>query len=230
MTGEHIWSDWMNKLFPMSGVTFQGLGQDGSVTKQWPARNLNLKTKVVCGPCNNGWMSLMERDFAEPAMTDLILGNHIGELSRKRARGLSLFAFKTAVIVNRSLPQTEWFFTSSERYAFRKSLAIPNDVTMFLVGMEDVKGAGGAGGFNVSYPDRSLSLNICSFWVGQLGFQVVSARGFTAQKVESMPTPPSELTIRFYPELDLQVRWPRKRVLSVREFHDFSSRWNKIRR
>ena len=38
-------------------------------------------------------------------MTDLILGNPIGELSKKRARGLSFFGFKTAVIANRSLPE-----------------------------------------------------------------------------------------------------------------------------
>lgn len=222
----------MNKLFPMTGVTFRALGPDGSVTKEWAAPDLNMKTKVVCDPCNSGWMSLMERGLGEPAMTDLILGNRIGELSKKRARGLSLFAFKTAVIANRSLPESEWFFTASERYAFRQSLTIPNDVTMFLVGMEDVKGAGGCRGFNVFYPDRNhhnLSLNVCSLWVGQLGFQVVSARGLKAEKVECPPTQPG-LICRFYPTLDPQISWPRKRVLGVKEFNDFSNRWTMIRR
>ena len=221
----------MNKLFPgMTGVTFHNMERDGTVVKEWGAPNLNMKTKVVCELCNNRWMSSMERDAAEPAMTDLILGNPIGELSRKRARGLSLFAFKTAVIANRSLPASEFFFTQSERYAFRKSLTIPRDVTMFLVGMENVKG-GGIGSFNVLYPKGSrpkLSLNICSFWVGQLGFQVVSARALMAQKFESLPAT-SDLTVRFYPDLEPQIRWPRKRVLSAQAFHDFSNRWNAIR-
>lgn len=232
ITGEHVWSDWMNKLFPMTGVTFQALGPDGSLTKQWQAQDINMKTKVVCDPCNSGWMSRMERDFAEPAMIDLILGNRIGELSRKRARGLSFFAFKTAVIVNRSLPESEWFFGPLDRYAFRKSLTIPNDVTMFLVGMEDVKGAGGVRHFNVFYPNtnrHNLTLNVCSFWVGHLGFQVVSARGLKAEKVECPPTQPG-LICRFYPTLDPQINWPRKRVLSVAAFNDFSNRWNKIKR
>lgn len=222
----------MNKLFPMTGVTFQALGPDGSVTREWSAPNINMKTKVVCGSCNSGWMSRRERDFAKPAMTDLILGNRIGELSRKRAHGLSLFAFKTAVVTNRSLPETEWFFTASERYAFRKSFTIPNDVTMFLVGVEDVKGAGGFRGFNVFYPDRNhpnLSLNVCSLWVGQLGFQVVSAKGFKAEKVECPPTQPG-LISRFYPTIDPQIGWPRKRALSVTAFNGFSNRWNKIKR
>jgi hypothetical protein len=220
----------MNQLFPMTGVTFRQLERDGTVVKEWPAAKLTMKTKVVCGPCNNGWMSVMERDFAKPAMTDLILGNRVGELSKKRARGLSLFGFKTAVIANRSMKESEFFFSHSDRYAFRKSLTIPRDVAMFLVGMENVKG-GGIGSFNVFYPDQgrpNLSLNVCSFWVGQLGFQVISAKAFKAQKVESLPTPP-DLTVQFYPTLASQISWPRKKVLSVEAFNDFSNRWNMIR-
>jgi hypothetical protein len=90
-------------------------------------------------------------------MTDLILGNPIGELSKKRARGLSFFGFKTAVIANRSLPESEFFFTASQRYAFRKSLTIPPDVAMFLVGMGSVKG-GGIGSFNAEKPQRQAAL------------------------------------------------------------------------
>src|SRR5690348_360057 len=210
LTGEHLWSDWMNPLFPgKTEVTFQNLKLDGTVVRQWRAQELNLKLKVVCGACNSGWMSLMERDFAIPAMTDLILGNRIGALSKKRARGLSLFAFKTAVIANRSLPESEWFFSAPERYAFRKSFAIPSDVKMFLVGIENFKG-GRVGSHNVFFSDRNrpnLSLNVCSFSVGQLGFQVISAKAITPQKVESLPIT-SNLTASFYPVLD-RISWPR---------------------
>ena len=217
----------MNASFPgKSEVTFQNLKLDGTVVRQWRAQELNLKVRVVCGDCNSGWMSLMERDFAIPAMTDLILGNRIGTLSRKRARGLSLFAFKTAVIANRSLPESEWFFTVSERFAFRKSLAIPSDVKMFLVGIEDFKG-GRVGSHNVSFPDRNLSLNVCSFSVGQLGFQVISAKAINPQKVESLPTSP-DLTSVFYPDLD-RTSWPRKHVLGVQAFNDFANRWNSLK-
>jgi len=223
----------MNKLFPeMKDVTFRSMKLDGTVVKQWPAPKINMKTKVVCETCNNGWMSDLEQDFAKPAMADLILGNRIGELSRKRAKGLSLFAFKTAVIANRSLPESEFFFTTSECYAFRKSLTIPPDVTMYLVGMENVKG-GGIGSFNVFFQDRNrpspkLSLNVCSFWVGQLGFQVISAKSIGPAKVESLPTPPG-LTVCFYPALEPRISWPRKNVLGVETFHDFSNRWNAVK-
>jgi hypothetical protein len=230
LTGEHVWSDWMNQLFPgMAEVTFQNLKLDGTVVRQWRAQELNLKVKVVCDDCNSGWMSIMERDFAMPAMTDLILGNRIGALSRKRARGLSLFAFKTAVIANRSLPESEWFFSAAERYAFRKSFAILPRVKMFLVGIENFHG-GRAGSHNVFFPDRDrphLSLNVCSFSVGQLGFQVVSAKGIGTQKVESLRTPPN-LTACFYPTLD-RISWPRRHVLGVKAFNDFANRWNSLK-
>lgn len=217
----------MNQLFPISSVTFRQMRMDGSTIKQWPAPELNMKTKVVCDACNNGWMSRLENDYAKPAMKDLIQGNRLQAIGKKRAYGLSLFAFKTAVIANRSLPEAEFFFDSVDRYTFRRSLSIPPDISMWLVGMEPFAG-GGIGSFNVHF-GTYLSLNICSFWVGQLGFQVVSAKSSGPQKVESLPTPPN-LTIRFHPHLEPNLRWPRPKVLSVDAFHDFTNRWNAIKR
>jgi hypothetical protein len=105
ITGEHIWSAWMNDLFPVTDATFQQTKMDGSVVKQWHAPEVNLKSKVVCATCKNGWMSDIENLHAKLAMADLILGRRVGAISNRRARGLSLFAFKTAVITNRTLPE-----------------------------------------------------------------------------------------------------------------------------
>ena len=142
----------MNKLFPISTITHRKIALDGTpLNEGWTASKINLKAKVVCRPCNNGWMSRLENDFAKPAMADLILGNRIGELSKKRAHGLSLFAFKTAVIANRTLAESEWFFERSDRYVFRQSLMIPPNVAMFLVGMAE-SFHGVIFSHNVSYP------------------------------------------------------------------------------
>lgn len=214
----------MNKLLPDSSITHQQIGPDGTpIGKAWTARKINLKAKVVCRSCNNGWMSRLENDFAKPAMADLILGNRIGQLSEKRARGLSLFAFKTAVITNRTLPKSEWFFGTSERYSLRQLLAIPPDVAMFLVGMAD-SSHGVMLSHNVSYP--GLALNVCSFCVGHLGFQVVSGKGFR-HAFGSIPTRPG-LVARFFPALD-DISWPRREVLGIQAFSDFDARWNAIR-
>lgn len=225
----------MNALFPVTDATFRKIHMDGSTIKQWHAPELNLKSNVVCATCNNGWMSDIENLYAKPAMADLILGKRVGAISRKRARGISLFAFKTAVVANHSLPKSELFFDQADRYAFRESFKkgsfrIPPDVAMWLVGMQPVAG-GGISSINAYFPNQDaphLTLNVCSFWVGCLGFQVVSAKSTNAGKVESLPTPPN-LTIQFYPTLEPNVRWPRPNVLRAEAFNDFGNRWNMVR-
>src|SRR5277367_3604515 len=137
MSYEHVWSEWMGKLFPKSPITVRQIGHDGAVLREWPSAKINVKLPVVCEPCNNVWMSNLENDHAKPAMKDLILGNRVGQFTPKRVRGLSLFAFKTSVIGNRTLPESEWFFDRSVRQAFKDTLAIPPNVSMYLVGMAD---------------------------------------------------------------------------------------------
>lgn len=235
ITGEHIWSDWINRLLSVTHVTFRKLDNEGSTLKQWFATELNMKPKVVCAKCNNTWMSDIESKYAKPAMVDLILGNRIGAIGKKRAYGLSLFAFKTAVIVNRSLPESEFFFEESDRYAFHRSLTLPRDVGMWLVCMEPAailgKTGGGIMSVNVKFPNKGsadLTLNVCSFWVGRLGFQVISAKSQRPRKLESLPFF-SDLTVSFYPTLEPNVRWPRDKFLLVHDFSRFWGRWNSVK-
>jgi len=225
----------MNRLLSVTRVTFHELDSEGSTRRHWFATELNMKPKVVCTKCNNEWMSDIENNYAKPAMVDLILGNRIGSISKKRAYGLSLFAFKTAVITNRSLPDSEHFFEVSDRYAFHQSLTIPRDVGMWLVCMEPDailgKTGGGIMSVNVKFPDKGnadLTLNVCSFWVGRLGFQVVSAKSKRPGKLESLPFF-SDLTLPFYPMLEPNVRWPRDKCLLVQDFTRFWNRWNMIK-
>jgi hypothetical protein len=183
----------MNALFPTGNVTFQKIEFDGAVSKNWEAKELNLTANVVCKKCNETWMSDIENNHAKPAMSDLILGNRVGEITKRRAYGMALFAFKTAVVTNRMLPKTDDFFWESERYAFRDSLSIPPIVAMWLVGIEP-SDAGGFRSNNVYFPDQDtpdVTLNVCTFHVGQLGFQVVSAhKRSILSEIESIPTPP----------------------------------------
>ena len=52
----------------------------------------------------------------------------------------------------------------------------PNRLTAWPERVRHLERATEIGSFNVFYPARyrpTLSLNVCSFWVGQLGFQVI---------------------------------------------------------
>jgi hypothetical protein len=220
----------MNLLFPPGEITFQKVTPDGSVLGEWRAPHLNMKANVVCEKCNNTWMSDIESQHAKPAMSDLILGNRVGAVGAKRASGIALFAFKTAVIANHMLPENEEFFELSQRYAFRESLVLPPKVAMWFVGLEPGI-AGGLRTHNVTFTDKNnavLILNVCTYSVGQFGFQVVSAKTDTLAEVESLPTP-SDLTVLFHPVLTERVSWPRKVVLGRAAFDGFHARWNSVK-
>ena len=73
-SGEHIWSKWMRKLFKSKKFRFHQRNSSGKIVKEWSLPGIDLKAKVVCKPCNEGWMSRLEAQHAEPAMADLLIG------------------------------------------------------------------------------------------------------------------------------------------------------------
>ena len=175
-------------------------------------------------------MSDIEHHHAKPAMSDLILGKQVEEITVAQAHSISLFAFKTAVITNHMLPEDEEFFDISQRYAFRESLSIPPKVGMYLLGFP-LENAGGIRSTNVYFPNKNtpdLTLNVCSFYVGQFGFQVVSVKSLTVSQIQSLPTP-EDLTVLFYPTIKRGVSWPRNQVLGRESLNTFAYRWNSFK-
>jgi hypothetical protein len=69
MTAEHIWSDWMGRLFSPYKGTYQvewGLGEQG---KKWKSKSVDAVANVVCKPCNEGWMSDIDREHLPRCQT-----------------------------------------------------------------------------------------------------------------------------------------------------------------
>ena len=220
----------MNRLFPLSKVIFQRVTPEGEVLSHWKSSELNLKANVVCKPCNNTWMSDIESQHAEPAMSALILGKRVGAIGARRARSIAIFAFKTAVVANHMLPEDEEFFDIAQRYAFRESLVIPPKVAMWFFGCAP-EISGKFRDYNVKFTDKAettLTLNVCTFSIGQFGFQVVAAKTDSVPQVESIPTHPG-LTVPFHPILGERVSWPRNVVLGGEAFDNFHARWNSVK-
>ena len=65
MTGEHIFSAWMGKLFGKALYQFTTLDKKGTYHRS-ATRVLNQKAYVVCKECNNGWMSNLEEGPQSP--------------------------------------------------------------------------------------------------------------------------------------------------------------------
>jgi hypothetical protein len=126
LTGEHVWSDWICELFPDVRVTFRKWGYDPSVPeKRWDADSMDHEVKVVCKACNEGWMSNLESQHAQPSMKSPILSDAPLMLSTKQLVSIAIFAFKTAVIGDATERKRSPFFRVEMRREFAATLRMP---------------------------------------------------------------------------------------------------------
>jgi hypothetical protein len=79
-TREHIWADWLvqyiPKTMPKHNSTTTMLNADRTVdkiSKVWGGDPRSRLLQIVCGPCNNGWMSDLQT-AAKPTLIPLITG------------------------------------------------------------------------------------------------------------------------------------------------------------
>jgi hypothetical protein len=231
LSGEHIWSEWMRELFPAKRFRFIQRNEQGDVINTWSLPNIDLTAKVVCEPCYGGWMSNLESQHAKPAMRDLIVGDKGITVSQSRANSMALFAFKTAVIVDHMRRNSVPFFRRSVRYKFAESLEIPPNVYMWFAGFLPM-GSGSVqsfyseGGIN---SELRIKMHVCTYAVGHLVFQVVSAR-FREGMPHFSPSRRFEyLAIPFWPTIPRRVRWPPQDVLRTNsQFGEFADRWGVI--
>jgi hypothetical protein len=68
--------------------------------RNWSANKLNWTARVVCEPCNVGWMSKVEEHHPEPAMSDLIAGKVDIPIPQSRANSIALFALKLLLFLS----------------------------------------------------------------------------------------------------------------------------------
>jgi hypothetical protein len=226
ISGEHIWSDWMNPLFP-GKKEFRFLDLLGR--RGWSAKEINWKAKVVCKKCNETWMSEIENKHAKPAMADLITGKLDIPIPQSRANSIALFAFKTAVVVeylSRSRPIR--FFPRDVRHRFRETLDIPATVKMWMAAYLPR----GQGRCFTSYHELpepgGLELYVCTFGAGHFVFQVLAGT-----KVGSLSLDPvsgfEDVAVPFWPRIPDGFVWPARAALeSVKEFGLFASRWRRV--
>lgn len=70
---EHLWPDWIVKLFPVSKYTGRQ-SDDFGVERSWKRNTITEKSRIVCEPCNGGWMSQIET-LTIPILKPQILGD-----------------------------------------------------------------------------------------------------------------------------------------------------------
>jgi hypothetical protein len=230
LTGEHIWSEWIGRLFTGRKFHFHRYGDNNEEIGSWSDFKIDMTAKVVCASCNNGWMSHLEQHHAMPAMAELIRGKGEFKISPSRAQAIARFAFKTAVIVDH-MTAGEPFHARSARHHFAKSLKIPRDVRMWLCGYLPV----GSGRVHAQYhsgevdSNRSVELYVCTYAVGHLVFQAVSVYSVGIHTFECQ-SGFEHLAAPLWPVMpDSGIEWPPNNVLTRPAFVPFAERWRQIR-
>lgn len=219
----------MDKLFPFKKRFIQRYPK--AVVRK--AATLDWTLKVVCEKCNNTWMSDIENDHAMPVMTPLIRGEKGIKIAQPQADSISLFAFKTAVILSCIDRKRQSFFPRHVRHGFRMSLGIPINTRMWLAGF----GLFEQGNIKTFYHEGNLSTGtghrvqfyVCTFSAGHVVFQTVSMKNFFGPQIAVKPQDDKFLAVPFWPTIPSGVVWPLSHVLAnPADFEAFAERWERV--
>ncbi len=124
LTREHIWPDWIVKLFP-SGPRWRG-GIDDSTGRRirMTSTSLTHKAKCVCSTCNSGWMSDIEIASTR-VLKPLIEGSRKRRvLTRKEQRRLAQWMTLRSMVLETQYPERNRYYTQSEREAFARNRSL----------------------------------------------------------------------------------------------------------
>jgi hypothetical protein len=145
----------------------------------------------------------------------------------ERSRSIALFGFKTAVVIDHLKRDRPPFFDREVRYEFRKSLAIPPNVRVWMAGFESRK----RGDIHSSYheslsPGTSLETYACTYAVERLILQIVGHKNHVFKSIKPMSDFPA---VPIWPPRPDIVVWPfPAEIRTVEEFDAFSARWKDL--
>jgi hypothetical protein len=230
LSAEHIASQWMRDLFPGRKTAFF-LSDNVKEKRRFETDSMDWTAKVVCEQCNGGWMNDIESQHAMPALTPLITGQMDIPIDRAYAHSLSLFAFKTAVIMDHQQRRAAGpFFSKRQRYAFRLHHTIPGNVNMWFCGY---KWHRGNGQFKTTYTNgefpagHNFLMYICTCAIGHLVFQVVAVKQIWSLRFR--PSGFEDLAVPFWPAIPRDYVWPSSSLLDgIEQFEAFADRWHTV--
>jgi hypothetical protein len=231
LTLEHITSEWMNDLFPGENIHLREAR--GQVT-QWKTRDeIDWKARVVCGDCNNGWMSDLENDHAKPVLTPLITGDATRmEITQQVARSIALWIFKTAVVLDQAHHRPYPWFPKDVREEFRTDRKMTSLVQMWICGVDggrrhiNLRSMYGAIKITPTYPVFSY---ICTGGIGNFAFQLCSFK-HERMNTRLFPLPDfDQIAVPIWPQMPSGVTWPFSENLKGQEgLTGFLNRWSSI--
>jgi hypothetical protein len=234
---EHIFSDWMIRMLPRTMWHMNERLNSGEYVS-YKGKKVKMTARVVCGECNNGWMSQLEDQHAKVAMQHLLLGNNVAMINFKDMAAIAAYAFKTTVLANhKSLTRTP-FFSPAERFRFRRTLQIPNGVQVWIACRKSIRYRGvwtsSFGKFNKK-DTLSFSYYVCTWNFGNVVLQLLAGKWDSKERRKTIPfpgVPQSEYwkhgVVQIWPLPISDVEFPPPKVIGDDTFEAFSDRWETI--
>ncbi len=236
LTGEHLWSQWFGNKLGKRDYLITRKEVDGSV-RQWHKKTLNEMANVVCGTCNNTWMSVLE------SKTKLVTNKMVFDCSPSVLQAgdiaaLAANAFKSAVVADLMHDNRPPFFTLFERRRFAKGLTIPAGVQMWLGSMATRRGLFKSHYFTTpTGTSCGFELNVFTYGMGHLVIQVVTSRWRKkAHRRHALPPVVTQaiawdrVSVPFWPSDGTPVSWPPSAHLGDEIIDEFSVRWRNSRK
>ena len=107
LTREHVVSGWVSEVLNShprhrgAPEPFVWRDKSGRI-KGAHRRKIDIAVKVVCGPCNHGWMSQIE-ERAIPVLKEMILGN-VTRLGASERQSIAAWAALKAILLRYTAP------------------------------------------------------------------------------------------------------------------------------
>jgi hypothetical protein len=133
LTREHIVSNWIHRLVSgqSAGIISQDLGEAGQRTIPFSGNFTTFTLRGLCRDCHHGWLTPLETRIAK-LVTPMIQGEN-ATLSRADQEAISVWAFKTAIVLDRTQPQEDIVPAHHYRWLQSKRRPGPNSLVMLSV-------------------------------------------------------------------------------------------------
>jgi len=213
LSREHIWAKWLGRYIPkVYGRTKHAvtLGQFNRSVQpgrfHGSSHGNSAKLKVVCHPCNNGWMSRLQMR-AKPWLAALAVGNW-SDLETDAQEALAAWVTMFTMVIEFADPPTSIISSYERREFMRTQSALPG--WKIWIGRYDL---GDRGVFNhlsaliaegplYSEAAHHPNTQTTGFSIGKTVFQVFSTR---SRHVEE--------DVGFALRYGLQTIWPARRTI-----------------
>jgi hypothetical protein len=228
----------MSRLFPSTHYNLRETDAQREIIQSWQSDSIDLKVPVVCRQCNNGWMSDLECDDAQPAMKAIIRSLSPQRLSERQILSIAVFAFKTAVIVDHMHIRGRRFFSIPLRRRFAASLEIPSGTYMWLAPFAGPVGVQGI--LRARYYDGEigghdgLEFYVLTYSMGSMAFQVLSWTHTGNYHLREVIRPVfkqasfAETAIPIWPNRGVPALWPPDHHLDEQSINEFCNRWREM--